>query len=217
MQKLLKYFTMFSLIVIVAISCIIYLKQKEDLSTNDKFKTWIDINKRQFYDNEVINMQINMKYIGEEQEIDVYIPKYPFVLTITGDNGFQSVLEPPNTFGTQIHTFKKDDIITMDCSNYRYDYFFAFNVFKIYEQSESKMGSGGELKLPPGNYTLKLTTWYEDDLSENSRHELYSTEKITVKAKNNRKEMHEKKILNNFKLEANLDRNIYEVDEYIYI
>lgn len=33
------------------------------------------------------------------------------------------------------------------------------------------------------NYRLTLTTWYEDDLSGESRHELYTTKKITVKIK----------------------------------
>ena len=225
MQKFLRYFTVFFLIVLVVISFKIYLNQKEDLSKDDNFKTWIDINKTEFYDNEDINIQLNIHYIGDSEEIDVYIPKYPFSLLITGSNGFQSVLEPPNIFGAQIHTLKKDDIITMDCSSYGYyNYSQAMKIYKGYDQRESSIGMSDELRsppaklrLPPGNYTLTLTSWYEDDCSGEFRHELYTTKKITVKAKNKRKIMHETKSTKNFKLEAILDKNIYEVDEYINI
>ncbi|WP_148401699.1 hypothetical protein [Clostridium sp. Marseille-P299] len=223
--KIKKITKMIIIMAVLVLSFIIYYKKNKDFSEDDKFKTWIDINKTEFYDNEDINIQLSMHYIGDSEEIDVYIPKYPFSLLITGSNGFRSVLEPPNTFGAQIHTFKRDEIITMDCSSYGYyNYFQAMKIFKDYDQRESSIGMSdvlrshpAELRLPPGYYTLTLTTWYEDDLSGESKHELYATKKIKVKAKNNRKSIHETRSTKNFKLEANLDKNIYEVDEYVNI
>lgn len=209
------------MIAIIVISYKIYANQKEGLSKDDKFKTWIDINRTKFYDNEDINIKLNMLYIGDSEEFDVYTPTFPFSLLISGDNGFRSIIESHNMFGSQKHTFKRNDIITMDCSNYaNYHYIEAMKIFKGYEQPESYIEAGGKsdkLRLPPGNYTLTLTTWYEDDLLGESKHELYATKKIRVKAKNNRKSIHEVKSTKNFKLEANLDKNIYEVDEYITI
>lgn len=217
MKKSFWFFT--GLILCVLLLCLtkISIDNQELLSKDDKFKTWIDIHKSEFYDNEVVNMQVNMKYIGKKDEINVYIPRYPFTISIYGDNGFQSIIEAPNTFGIQEYTFERDDIITMDCSNYGYNYLNAFQVLNQYEQIESRMGVGGKLKLPAGNYTLTLKTWYEDDLSGELRHELYASKKIIVKPKNNRKSIYEVKSEKNFKLEANLDKNIYEVDEYITI
>ena len=104
----------------------------------------------------------------------------------------------------------------MDCSNYGlYNYFQAMKIFKGYEQPEPRNYPGSEFVLPPGEYKLKLTTFYEEDLSGETKHELISTEYIKVKAKNNWKSMNESKITKNFKLEANLNKNIFEDDEFI--
>lgn len=146
MKKYLKYLTVFLMITIVVISLKTYVNPIEDISKDNKFKTWIELNGTQFYDNEDINIQLNMQYIGDREEIEVYIPKFPFSLLISGNNGFQSIIESHNMFGTQKHTFEKN--ITMDCSDYaNYHYIQAMKIFKGYEQSESYIGAGGKSKL----------------------------------------------------------------------
>lgn len=51
-------------------------------------------------------------------------------------------------------------------------------IFKGYEKPESTNFAGREFVLPPGEYTL--TTYYEEDLSGETKHELISTEYIKV-------------------------------------
>nr|WP_295680063.1 hypothetical protein [uncultured Lachnoclostridium sp.] len=53
-------------------------------------------------------------------------------------------------------------------------------IFKGYEKPESTNFAGREFVLPPGEYTLTLTTYDEEDLSGETKHELISTEYIKV-------------------------------------
>ena len=218
MKKFFKFFIIILFIVITIVIYMHYLKPRRDYSSDKNFKTWIDIKKKSFFDNEAINIMLKMKYIGEKEEFDVFKTQLPFSLSISGNNGFYSKIESPNTFGTQKYSFKKGETITMDCSNYGfYDYFEAMNIFKGYEHTESTNKTGSEFVLPPGEYTLTLTTCYEDELSDESKHKLVATENIKVKAKNNRERIHEVKSLKEFNLDVNLDKNIYELDEIIRI